>query len=315
MFLSIPPPPPQKPITIWVHGTRASSILPFLPAQQMLDDSLPPKGSRALHELDIQSKAYIFLKTLSKTDPDQFPEEAIYSFGWSGSLNSGARKEAAIELFEFVERLVLLYKQTYDTVPPITLIAHSHGGNTVLYMALLEGRDFSFQIQRVILLATPVQKETAHLTSHSLFASVYSLHSHMDMIQIMDPQRLHPYKQAFATWQETKSLNAIKDAYFISLSHPFFSERHFPATDNIIQADIYWKSLMIQKSEKENKGATKIESWFLEMTNRIMNQKRGILHNEFVTPEFITHLPSIIKQLDDQKYSNGPIVADVKIVI
>lgn len=315
MFISPPPPPP---ITIMVHGTRPSCVLPFLSVhatvQTIVDASIPePNGLQALHELGQKGKTYALLKALSMANPEQFPEQSMYSFGWSGDLDGEVRKQAAKQLFESIAALVVHYKQVYGSAPPITLISHSHGGNVILYMALFDKNQHLFQIDRTILLAIPVQKETAHFVNHSLFGTVYSIHSHMDMIQIMDPQRLYPYKQAFALCQETKSFNPLKQAYLNGLTHPFFSERHFPTANNLIQASIYWKP--VPKKPSPTLPTYKIESWLASFTNRIINQKRGVLHTEFVTPSFISQLPYILQQLDKYKLANDAISNDIEIII
>ncbi len=319
MFISTPPQPPPKPITIWIHGTRPSSVLPFLAThhkvQQLVDASVQSsKGLRPFYELNPEGKTYRLLHALSASNPDSFPEDSLYSFGWSGDFNIAARKQAAQDLLESITKLIGEQKKIYGTTPQITLISHSHGGNVILYMASLFETEALFSIKRAILLATPVQKETSHLIGHSLFETLYSIHSHGDMIQVMDPQRLHPYKTAFAQWQQTKSFESIKNAYFEGLAQPFFSERHFPMAHNLIQADVCWKFITPSPVGQE-KPANKIESFFNKIARSIVNHKRGVLHTEFITPSFMRHLPDILTQLDEHILAHGPTSRDIEIVI
>lgn len=321
MFLAPPPPPPQipKPVTIWVHGTRPSAVLPFLSTndkiQKRIDNSIPKKkGLRPFFDLKPQGKTHALLQALSAASPDQFPIETIYSFGWSGDLSVTARKQAAEQLWATIKLLVESLKLQYGTAPPITLITHSHGGNVALHMSHVRD-DSSIQFARTILLACPVQKETSEYAQHPLFGTVYSIHSHVDMVQILDPQRLQPYKNAFAAWQESKDFEHLKQAYLLGLAHPLFSERHFPHTPNIIQADVSWKSGFGMPINHNLPPSSKIESFFHSLANRIINQPRGVLHTEFITATFMERLPEILSELDAYHKNQPTISKDVQILI
>jgi hypothetical protein len=134
------------------------------------------------------------------------------------------------------------------------------------------------------------------------------------MVQVLDPQRLHPYKHAFAAWQETKSMHLFKDAYLKGKTQPFFSERHFPHAPHIIQADICWQSGT--RTPKEfNDNSQKIEFFFNSLATKITNHKRGVLHTEFITSAFMQHVPSIIAQLDAHILGESSSDHDIEIVI
>lgn len=321
MFLAPPPPPPQipQPVTIWVHGTRPSAVLPFLSnndkLQKKIDNSVPrKKGLRLFSDLKPTGKTHALLKALSSASPAQFPLDSLYSFGWSGDLSVAARKDAAEQLWASIKLLTVNLKNRYGTLPPITLITHSHGGNVALHMAHVQD-DNSIHLARTILLACPVQKETSHYAQDPLFGMVYSIHSHVDMVQILDPQRLQPYKHAFAAWQESKDFEHIKQAYLLGLAHPLFSERHFPHTRNIIQADVLWKSGFGTPISHTVHPSNKVESFFHSLANKIINQPRGVLHTEFITPAFMEQLPEILSQLEPYRENGSIISKDVQILI
>lgn len=318
MFISSPPPPP-KPIIVWVHGTRGSSFMPWLEMNKAMKERVDgltrtPKGLHPLSTLDQESKSYKFLTALSQADPKQFPYESIYAFGWSGKLDGPSRKKAAQRLYTALGELTATYKRTYGVAPPIMLISHSHGGNVVLNMAPLNQERDDIAITKTILLACPVQQETALWSSNPLFGTFYSLHSHVDLVQIMDPQRLQPYREAFLQLQESKSLTPLKQAYFLSLEQPLFSERHFPAADRVIQANVCWNSFM-PYSDPQASSTNRLETFVNRAMNYLIKQKRGVLHSEFITPEFMQHLPSILAQLDDRMAAGNVPRPDVEILI
>jgi len=54
-------------------------------------------------------------------------------------------------------------------VPKVTLISHSHGGNVALNLAAIAEKESPLSIERLILLACPVQQETAALVDAPMF--------------------------------------------------------------------------------------------------------------------------------------------------
>ncbi|TET33859.1 alpha/beta hydrolase [Candidatus Dependentiae bacterium] len=319
MFIASPPPPPPKPIIVWVHGTRGSSFMPWVEMNKPLKkriDSLTrtPKGLHPLANLNQESKSHKLLTALSEADPEQFPYESIYAFGWSGKLDGPSRKKAAQRLYAALGELTATYKRTYGIAPPIILISHSHGGNVILHMAPFYQQYDDIAIKKTVLIACPVQQDTASAPNNPLFGKVYSLHSHVDIVQIMDPQRLQPYREAFLQWQETKSWTPLKEAYLLSLEQPLFSERHFPTSSRLIQANICWNSFT-PYSDPQASSTNKLETFINWAMNHLIQQKRGVLHSEFITPEFIQHLPVILTQLDKRMATGNLPKQDIDIVI
>lgn len=302
MFFTPPQEPPKAPIvTVWVHGTRPDENLPpFLAkltknvSQLLCDDS---KGLQKIIPQTAYHYPFLRAKALATTDPNRFSEKHFYTFGWSGKLNIIARKNAALELFNALKLLVQHYLEIYGYIPEIILISHSHGGNVILHLAEIYDETFELHISKAILLACPVQKHTENLISSAIFERIYSLHSHTDIIQIVDPQGLHCKKKSFK---------------------PFLSERHFDAHPKLAQALIRWKKYPRWTADDQliNKFSFKGLIAGINTLNYI-KKGRGLFHVEFGLLPFISQLPIIINQLDAlfDNDSNCPSHKDHDIVI
>jgi hypothetical protein len=199
-------------ITVWVHGTKlfTGKIFPtffhsepgLLPACNYTDQNHLKKVANWLFDYS----------------PDEFPFEHFYQFGWSGELSVAARERAAKELSEELSALVGKYRDKYGKDPYLTVITHSHGGNVALN---LDKFNKDYIINRLVILACPVQKETKDLIKSGLFQEIYSLYSTFDSIQILDPQGLQ-YK--------------VKDEY--DFKAPLFSQREFDNVPNLKQGRV-----------------------------------------------------------------------------
>ena len=176
--------------TIFIHGTLFS-IYPIIPNSYRAGLAL----SRATEcGTSVQQMSRLF----------GTPFDSFYFFRWSGRLSLQERKKAA-------QSLATLLKNHRG---PVTLICHSHGCNVALLLAELNLPDQA--IEKLILLAPPVQKATAQHSNSPLFKKVISLYSSADMIQVADPQGLQS-----------------KDA------DSFFSKRIFDESPHLIQARIF----------------------------------------------------------------------------
>ncbi len=149
-------------------------------------------------------------RTLAQQDAQRFPLDTFYLFGWSGALNFKARQQAADSLYSHIKHLVKSFAET----PYIRIITHSHGGNVALNLARSYPELELFTINELILLGCPVQEATRDFVNAPLFGKIYSFHSHIDLIQVLDPQGL---SQA---------------------STSFFSHRHFPFTSRVLQVNL-----------------------------------------------------------------------------
>jgi len=212
----------ERTITIWVHGTRA------------LSRTLFPNFFRSvagLNNADVYKKNNNLLtiaRTLNEANPDMFPEEDIFFFGWSGVLSDSARRKAAKQLYEHILSIIEKYKNRYKIIPKIRIITHSHGGNVTLYLAEeRKERDVQIIIDQLILLACPVQKKTSHLVKDKMFKNIWSFYSKLDLIQVLDPQGVYDIKDRWENGNKEKKEDI-----------PLFSERCFPEQDNLQQVSV-----------------------------------------------------------------------------
>lgn len=70
---------------------------------------------------------------------------------------------------------------------PITLVTHSYGGAIALYLAAIEAREKkNVKVENLIMLAPPIEKETAELANSGFFKNIYNFYSEGDKLQIGD---------------------------------------------------------------------------------------------------------------------------------
>ncbi len=245
---------PMSHLTVFIHGTLPPKALRSLSKIERFFRC--PKGLTSLADFP-DSHTKDILMSLSTHYPQEFPADHCYAFGWSGILSSQARKKAAQELYE---QLLPLIAQ--DDSPHLTLLTHSHGGNVALYLDHIVPNTASdqFKIAQLILLACPVQTETAHAINSTLFTDVYSLHSHHDLLQVIDPQGVHTFIEYLNTKGLEFTMNNLKQL------GPLFSERHFPADSKVKQLNV-------------------------------RHHYRELLHIEFLLPQFMKALPSLVAKL------------------
>lgn len=258
-------------ITIWIHGTKPQHIVPKplskLHIERLHKFTHCEPGLHRAQTLDTSLHHYQLAKTLHEQDSVQFPWETLYVFGWSGMLSPSERLKAAQDLQQAIAGLIEEYERIYHQKPSLRLITHSHGGNVALHLAELEDQEHpSFIIDELVLLACPVQKLTAPLIKSKMFKKIYSLHSHLDMVQIADPQGLASIKKVIDKLFMVKSMDQLTDMLRSIEKEPFFSERHFDSSPNLLQI-------------RSKIGA------------------RDPLHIEFLLNPFVTKLPKILKFL------------------
>lgn len=286
MLFTPPQTPPNNPpiVTVWIHGTKVDECLPspFARLAKRIGNVIFQHKPGLNHASTFNQYNYEAIRAsiLGTTQPILFQSNYMYSFGWSGKLNQIARKNASQELFDGLKQLHHDILQKTGLEPEFILISHSHGGNVVLHLAEINDPDgFNLVISKAILLACPVQKNTAHLINSPIFERIYSLHSHTDMIQIADMQGLHKKKH------ERK---------------PFFSERHFDAHPKLVQVLIKWKNCPTWHEQDRivNEVMLRHLTNGIKMIN-LIKKNRGLFHVEFQLLPFVRHLGSIIAHLDE----------------
>lgn len=188
-------------ITIFIHGTLFPGLRQLV---QIFDCPLGliPANTRKNRYL-LSRIPYI----VSEAASHEFPFDSFYLYGWSGRLNIQARMKAAEEL----------YLKVRDFKGSLTIIGHSHGATVALLLARAAQKynDTTFKIDKLILLACPVQEATADYVTSSTFKKVFSLYSATDLVQIADPQ-----------------------GFYAPNTLSFFSRRIFNPAPRLIQAQI-----------------------------------------------------------------------------
>lgn len=298
-------------IIIWIHGTRTHDIFPPThvvkkKSKKESDDrsasSYSPLGLHNLLTVDPDLHVSTIARALLEIDHLSCDPEHIYLFGWSGGFTPEARTSAGLHLYQELKNITNKYIERYGVCAPITIVSHSHGGNVALES--VAAYDNSVTIEKLILLACPVQEKTKPYTTSPLFKHIYSIHSDKDYFQVLDMQGFHPVWNAFETAFKAASLEPIKKAW-LTHNRPtkILSERHFPHQPNLKQACIEWH-------KNTNKWSTQdlcIVQPFLSETTIQKLQKnlqsydkkeRGLMHIEFLFPTFLQQLPRILESLD-----------------
>ena len=177
-------------INVWIHGTR------LFPSQILKSFFYAHPGLSHYTNLDPEYHIRTIADTLIASNPQVFPAETFYLFGWNGKLSFTQREQMADQLYNELQPIIDEYQKKYGMYPFIRLMAHSHGGNVALNLALpAHQREKHFEIAELILLACPVQKRTMHLIDDPIFKKIYALYSRLDLLQVVDPQGLYKGKQ------------------------------------------------------------------------------------------------------------------------
>lgn len=172
------------PITVWIHGTMFLKK-PFFHEIFQKDASL----NLAIYA-NKKFYSHQIAEALYMQDPAQYPLETAYAFAWSGMLSAAARLDAAKKLYNQLITLIDKYVLRWNVYPQIRIIAHSHGGNVALNLALVEKiYQRGLKINTLLLLACPVQKETMPYAASNIFEHMYSLYSALDIVQVIAPQQ------------------------------------------------------------------------------------------------------------------------------
>ena len=174
------------PITIWIHGTR------LLPKSLFKNFFYSKPGLHHYTEVEPIFYQHKIAQTLIASNPNKFPAQTFYLFGWAGALSSQEREVAALQLYKDLKVVRSQYQAMYGAEPVIHIISHSHGGNIALLLEKVKDQnDSNFFIQQLIVLACPVQLQTMKYACAPLFGKIYSLYSMLDIFQIADMQGLH----------------------------------------------------------------------------------------------------------------------------
>ena len=261
------------PVTIWVHGTliiyTPSYHKIFGTQECMLPVEAFPEGHH-FREL---------AETIAQHDPEHFPLQEFYVFGWSGKLRQQEREKAAQALHEEIIAIQSNYEKKYGKKPVIRIIAHSHGGNVALSMAKIKDAQHPL-IKSLILLACPVQERTKHLICTPMFHHVYSLYSSFDLVQIIAPQ----FRRLCTKYECPDK----QHKYHYKIMP--FSNRVFPTYSHLTQTKVKINDLPISHTKFSSKKFAallptilrKLDSWHEEslMNNTISKHKLLCVYNK-----------------------------------
>lgn len=224
---------PADTITIWIHGTRFFRQQPF-------NNYFGGKPSlRLFGELDKDCNLRkIGERLLVNTSPELCPE-TFYIFGWSGKLDAVEREQAADILYQELLLVAQDFKKRRGFDPSITILTHSHGGNVALNLAKIvpNNAQDSLTIDRLILLACPVQAGTMDLVQNPFFKKTYALYSSLDIVQVLAPQIT--YSVADSVYEKPRT----------RIKFPPFSQRYFPHSDNMAQVKLRLNGRAIMHQE------------------------------------------------------------------
>ena len=195
-----------------------------------------PMQDIGLHKIDHASPESSKLTAAIISELDNTKNELMYTFGWSGLLTRSGRKADGLKLYnEIASEIKKLKKQNIE--PKIRIIAFSHGGNVALNMAkaINENNNFKkdFLINELILIGTPVQRDTDYLINSDLFSGIYHFYSTNDLAQKIDhiSATSHYCHQRFAARKGfclPKKLKQIRIRLRKALSpRPAFTEKHY----------------------------------------------------------------------------------------
>ncbi len=249
----------NKPITIFLHGTLYPGVN-FLIRTFDLPLGLVSaieQGNRFLHG----RIAYI----LNQADPERFPLNNFYFFGWSGGILPKSREKAAY----------LLYQSIKHFKCPIRIIAHSHGGNVALNLAKVvkECRDYNFKVDELILLACPVIALNEDHINSNIFKKIFSFYSTGDRTQTRDPQYLYS-----DTRRHIECTGKIV---------PFFSQRTFRPCTKLIQRRILYDRRNLQHMHFLYKPFLSRLPSLIDVVDKSV--RAGFINNS--SQEFILNIP------------------------
>ena len=206
---------PEEWITIFVHGSVGSSLClrHFLTLfkesitgtayeKETLEHRNGPQWHKnqaaqglGLHKIDmdgpIKDSAQLFAHIYDDMQKKAYPQHITtdyYTFGWSGIVNHKERCKDAERMYNELKTLVTSLKKEHKQ-KKIRIVTYSHGGNMVCNMIDVHNRDkdaLDITINELIMIATPIQRETDCNVLNPLFENVYSIYSRADCVQKMD---------------------------------------------------------------------------------------------------------------------------------
>lgn len=206
---------PEEWITIFVHGTVGNSLClrhfftlfkkcvtgtPYEKETLVCRNGHQWCKNQAAQGLGLQkidfdaptrTSAHLFAYLYNRMQKEAYPSRTTrdyYTFGWSGLLNHDERCNAAALFYQDLKTYIAPLKQQNPNLK-IQVVAHSHGANMVLHTADVHNNDkdpLTFNINELIVVAAPIQRETDCKSLDPFFENTYSVYSRADCVQKMD---------------------------------------------------------------------------------------------------------------------------------
>lgn len=201
-----------------------------------------PIGELGLHpvsydkELGNGQKTALITSLFYERINDLLPADSHHShvfctFGWSGRLSGPERRYWADVLYLQLQKKINEVKKKLkkNQELEVVLMAHSHGGNVALNLALAEEKfKGHLVVDKLVLLGTPVQSETEHMIYSPIFKSIFNFYSKGDRIQQID---IFSTEDSWSrrTFKRTSLLSArmVQIAVEVAGTHPRHNELWF----------------------------------------------------------------------------------------
>lgn len=124
----------------------------------------------------------LFLQSFNQVNPNK--KYSFYTFGWNGRIDKEKRKIWGKILYKAIKKI-------REPNSEIQIYAHSHGGNVALNLARAEEKyKENLKIKNLVLLGTPVQKDTRDLIKSDIFEKIFVFYSEKDWLQILENKLL-----------------------------------------------------------------------------------------------------------------------------
>jgi hypothetical protein len=140
-------------------------------------------NKKGLDEISKESSSHYSFEYVFKGLNNQFEELLdtrdikYYSFNWHGCLSDQLRKLESNILYYELEKL-----KKIDPERKLIIVAFSHGGNIVLNIP----KNSNLNIDLLILLATPIGKNSEKNATNQAFSQIINIYSSKDFYQIFD---------------------------------------------------------------------------------------------------------------------------------
>jgi hypothetical protein len=148
------------------------------------------RQSQAMQDLGLQEinqasneSCKLAFKIIQELDTEE--NQIAFTFGWSGLLTRSGRKDEGLKLYNQLSRVISDLKNQ-NLNPKIRIIAFSHGGNVSLNMANAYIDHPNFNVDELIMIGTPVQRDTDYLVNNKIFKNIYHFYSSDDLAQKVD---------------------------------------------------------------------------------------------------------------------------------